>query len=157
MYNTDKDTNRQGRVGGRKSSRSWKCSGFHWFGTRTRQWSRRGPQTPPPPPINTNIQWDHKKQVNKAQRKPGEDMYPFREVFLNQVERRFVDHLVLVRLQSLDLVQPSTFLNHQAQLVWFPDFIPGLAETHPSRKFTSTIVHRSTEESAISWDSEIKC
>lgn len=69
------------------------------------------------------------------------DIYLPREVFLNQVERCFVDHLVLVRLQSLNLVQSAAFFNHETQLVRLPNFVPGLVGKHtPAEVFHSHLV-----------------
>ena len=49
-----------------------------------------------------------------------------RKVLLDEVKCSFVNHLVLVRLQRLDLVQSSKLLDHQAQFVRLLDLVASL-------------------------------
>lgn len=56
------------------------------------------------------------------------DTHLSREIFFNEVESSLVDQLILMRLQGLNLVQATAFLDHQAELVRFTDFLTRLLE-----------------------------
>lgn len=123
------------RKGIGKFSRNWKSSGGRWLGMQNRHRLLLGLHTAPPRPLkkakktNSETLHAHKKST-PTQLKHLKDTYFFREVFLNQVKCRFVDQLVLMSLQSLDLVQSTAFFDHQTQLVCLSDFIPSLMRKH---------------------------